>query len=141
MGRRLKLIFMQRKHIDSQQAHEKMLNIVNYCVCVCSVAQLCLTHCDPMDCSPPGVPVHGLFQSGILEHVAISSSKGSFQSRDQTCVSYISCTDTCILYHCTTWETQLIIAAAAAAKSLQSCLTLCDPIDGSPPGSFVHGIL
>ena len=32
-------------------------------------------------------------------------------------------------------------AAAAAAKSLQSCLTLCDPIDGSPPGSSVHRIL
>ena len=31
--------------------------------------------------------------------------------------------------------------AAAAAKSLQSCLTLCDPIDGSPPGSPVHGNL
>ena len=31
--------------------------------------------------------------------------------------------------------------AAAAAKSLQSCLTLCDPIDGSPPGSSVPGIL
>ena len=31
--------------------------------------------------------------------------------------------------------------AAAAAKSLQSCLTLCDPIDGSPPGSPVPGIL
>ena len=30
---------------------------------------------------------------------------------------------------------------AAAAKSLQSCLTLCDPRDGSPPGSPVHGIL
>ena len=29
----------------------------------------------------------------------------------------------------------------AAAKSLQSCLTLCDPIDGSPPGSLVPGIL
>ena len=29
---------------------------------------------------------------------------------------------------------------AAAAKSLQSCPTLCDPIDGSPPGSSVHGI-
>ena len=27
------------------------------------------------------------------------------------------------------------------AKSLQSCLTLCDPMDGSPPGSYVHGIL
>ena len=32
-------------------------------------------------------------------------------------------------------------AAAAATKSLQSCLTLCDPIDGSPPGSPVPGIL
>ena len=31
--------------------------------------------------------------------------------------------------------------AAAAAKSLQSCLTLCDPIDGSPPGSPVPGIV
>ena len=32
------------------------------------------------------------------------------------------------------------VAAAAAAKSLQLCPTLCDPIDGSPPGSPVHGI-
>ena len=32
-------------------------------------------------------------------------------------------------------------AAAAAAKSFQSCLTLCDPTDGSPPGSSVPGIL
>ena len=34
-----------------------------------------------------------------------------------------------------------LAAAAAAAKSLQSCPTLCDPIDGSPPGSTVPGIL
>ena len=34
-----------------------------------------------------------------------------------------------------------ISAATAAAKSLQSCLTLCDPIDSSPPGSAVPGIL
>ena len=34
-----------------------------------------------------------------------------------------------------------IVTAAAAAKSLQSCPTLCDPIDGSPPGSSVPGIL
>ena len=32
-------------------------------------------------------------------------------------------------------------AAAAAAKSLQSCPTLCDPVDGSPPGSSIPGIL
>ena len=34
---------------------------------------------------------------------------------------------------------QFIGIAAAAAKLLQSCLTLCNPIDGSPPGSSVHG--
>ena len=34
---------------------------------------------------------------------------------------------------------QLNAAAAAAAKSLQSCLTLCDPIDGSPPGFSIPG--
>ena len=33
------------------------------------------------------------------------------------------------------------LAAAAAAKSLQSCLTLCDTINGSPPGSTIPGIL
>ena len=44
-----------------------------------------------------------------------------------------------------TWTEKLMEAkmpaAAAAAKSLQSCLTLCDPIDGSPQGSPVPGIL
>ena len=40
------------------------------------------------------------------------------------------------------WVIKLIIdTAATAAKSLQSCPTLCDPIDGSPPGSPVPGIL
>ena len=39
-------------------------------VCV----QLCLTLCDPVGCSPPGSSVHGIFQAGILEWVAISSS-------------------------------------------------------------------
>ena len=38
-------------------------------------------------------------------------------------------------------ERSSLAAAAAAAKSLQSCPTLCDPIDGSPPGSPVPGIL
>ena len=36
---------------------------------------------------------------------------------------------------------ELAVGAAAAAKSLQSCPTLCDPIDGSPPGSPIPGIL
>ena len=38
-------------------------------------AQSCLTLCDPMDCSPSGSSVHGIFQARILEWVAISSSK------------------------------------------------------------------
>ena len=38
-------------------------------------------------------------------------------------------------------EIKTAAAAAAAAKLLQSCLTLCDPIDGSPPGSSIPGIL
>ena len=38
-------------------------------------------------------------------------------------------------------QSSLLTAPAAAAKSLQSCPTLCDPIDGSSPGSPVPGIL
>jgi len=54
--------------------------------------------------------------------------------------------DTYAVYHsgCTSTQSHLrctAAAAAAAAKSLQSCPTLCDPVDGSPPGSPVPGIL
>ena len=56
--------------------------------CVC--AQLCLTLCDPKDCSRPGSSVHRIFQARILEWVAISCSKGSSQSRDWTFVSWVS---------------------------------------------------
>ena len=41
----------------------------------------------------------------------------------------------------TVLNTKGTTAAAAAAKSRQSCPTLCDPIDGSPPGSSIPGIL
>ena len=40
--------------------------------CMCLVAQLCLTLCNPMDCSPPGSSVHGILQARILEWVAMS---------------------------------------------------------------------
>ena len=42
------------------------------------VAQLCLTHCDRMNCNPPGSSVHGISQARILEWVDISFSRGSF---------------------------------------------------------------
>ena len=45
-----------------------------------------------------------------------------------------------VMHGCESWTIKKA-AAAAAAKSLQSCPTLCDPIDASPPGSPVPGIL
>ena len=41
------------------------------------VAELCLTLCDSMDCSPPGSSVHGILQARILEWVAMPFSRGS----------------------------------------------------------------
>ena len=59
------------------------------------------TLCDPRDRSLPGSSIQGIFQARILEWVAISSSRGSIQPRDQTC---ISCIGRRILYHWATWE-------------------------------------
>ena len=58
---------------------------------LCSVTQSCPALCDPMDYSPPGSSVHGISQARMLEWVAISSSRGSFRTRDWTCVSCVSC--------------------------------------------------
>ena len=51
------------------------------CVCVKQL-QSYLTLCNPRDCSPLGSSVHGILQTRVLEWVAISSSRGSSQSRD-----------------------------------------------------------
>ena len=53
-------------------------------------SQLCLTFCDPMNCRQPGSSVHGILQARILEWVAMPSSRGFSQSRDQTCISCIT---------------------------------------------------
>ena len=45
------------------------------------------------------------------------------------------------ILRCVLKSALVLNSAAAAAESLQSCPTLCDPIDGSPPGSLVPGIL
>ena len=87
---------------------------------MCSVAQLCLTLCDLMDCSPPGSSVHGIFQARILEWVVISYSRGSSLPKNWTRVSGISYTGRWILYHC-----------CSVAKS---SLTLWGLMDCSMPG-------
>ena len=53
------------------------------------VAQSCPTLFNPMDCSPPGSSVHGIFQARLLEWIAISFSRRSSQSRDGTHVSCV----------------------------------------------------
>ena len=59
--------------------------------------QLCLTLCDPVDCSLPGSSVLGILQARVLEWVAMPFFWGSSQPRDQIHVSCVSCTDRWIL--------------------------------------------
>ena len=56
----------------------------------CLVTKLCLTLCDPMDCSLPGFSVHGISQARILEWVAISCFRESSWPRDRTRVSFFA---------------------------------------------------
>ena len=54
---------------------------VQHCA-ACLVTQSCLTLCNPIDYSPPGSSVHGIFPGNDTGVVAISSSRGSSQPRD-----------------------------------------------------------
>ena len=60
------------------------------CVLRAQMLQSCLTVCNPMDYSLPDSSVYGVFQARILEWVAMPSSRGSSQIRDQTQVSRIA---------------------------------------------------
>ena len=57
-----------------------------------------------MDRSPPDSSVHGILQTSILELVAMLSSRGSSQSRDQTRGSYVSCIGSGFFTTSATWE-------------------------------------
>ena len=109
------------------------------------IAQSCPTLCNPMNCSLPRSSVHGIFQTRVLEWVAISFHMGSSQPRDQTQVSRIA--GRCF----TIWATReahlmyqevyysnvkASCMCTCGAKSPQSCPTLC-----TLPDSSVHGIL
>ena len=71
------------------------------CVQACLVTRSCPALCDPMDCSPPGSSVCGIFQARILEWDAISYSRGSSWP---TVGTHGSCIGRWILHHWTTWE-------------------------------------
>ena len=60
-------------------------------LCYHSVATSCLTLCDPVDCTLPGLCVHGIFHARILEQATISYPKRSSQPKDQLRISCFSC--------------------------------------------------
>ena len=73
---------------------------LTWCAVLCSLSRVWL-FCDPVDCSPPASPIHGVSQARILEWVAISSSRGPSQPRDRT---HVSCIGRQSLYHYAAWE-------------------------------------
>ena len=93
------------------------------------------------DCS------HEIKRHLLLGRKAMTNLDSILKSRDITLPTKLCLVKAMVfpvvMYGCESWTIKkaAAAAAAAAAKSLQSCLTLCDPIDGSPPGPAVPGIL
>ena len=116
-----------------------------------SVAQLCLTPCDPMNRSTPGLPklmsIESVMPSNrlilsrpllllpsVFPSIRVFSDESALHIRWPKYWSFS-------ISPSNEYSGLISFAAAAAAESLQSCPTLCNPIDGSPPGSPVPGIL
>ena len=113
------------------------------------------TLCNPIDSSPPGSPIPRILQTRTLEWVAISFSnvwKWKVKVKSLSFVWLLATPRTAAHQAPPSMgfsrrgteegsHKPKRSTAAAAAKSLQSCLTLCDPIEGSPPGSAVPEIL
>ena len=93
--------------------------------------QSCPTLCDPLDCSPSGSSIHEVFQARILEWVAISYSRGSFQPRDRTCIP-------CIAGGFLTSEPPgkplVKMDCCFCCSVAESCPTRCNPVECSTPG-------
>ena len=103
---------------------------------LCSVAQSCLTFCDPMNCGLTGSSAHGIFQARILVWVAISYSRG--YSWLQSSNPWLLClphwqVDSLPLYHLGNPISHLLLLLLLLSRF--SCVWLCDPTDSSPPGS------
>ena len=104
----------------------------------CSVVQLCLTLCDHMNCNTPGLPVlyHLLEFAKVHVHCICDANQPchplmpSFPSaldlsQHQGLFQWV------VYSHVSEWVSEVA----------QSCPTLCDPMDCSPPGSSIRGIL
>ena len=107
-------------------------NLTALTVLACSVTQSCLTLCDPVDCSPSGSSVRGVFPARILGWIAIPFSRGSSWPRDRSRVSCFAggffpiwatreaaCNVLIVYYHCH-WRLRFDWPQAN-----YSCLHLC----------------
>ena len=94
------------------------------------VTKLCPTLCDPMDCTPPGSSLHGIFQSRKLGLVSISFSRdlpdpgtfptqGPSRPRDRIHTSCTCCTGKWILYRWATWDSRLADRLMEAQRSFR----------------------
>ena len=107
-------------------------------LCVCMLSHFShIWLCDPMDSSLPGSSVHGILQARILEWVALPSSREFSWPGIEPHLLY--------RLH---WQVGSLPLAppgkpytAQSVLVAQSCLTLCNPMDCSLPGSSVHVIL
>ena len=117
--------------------------------------QSCPTLCNPIDSSPTGSPIPGILQARTLEWIAISFSN-AWKWKVKVNHSVVSNSSrphglqpTRLLHpwdfpgkstgvgcHCLLQ----FMKVKSESEVTQSCLTLCDPIDCSPPGSSIHGI-
>ena len=111
-------------HIHTHTYKYTSLKMGIHTMCMCAKSlQSCLTLCDPMDRSPPGSSVHGISQAGILEWLAISSSRGSSWARDRTSSLASPALAVEFFTTSTTWEThpqstisQLFISAVHSCR-------------------------
>ena len=79
---------MTEPELNERERKEQVLgprwNLASFPLWRAQLLQSCWTLCNPMDCSPPGSSVHSILQAGILDRVAIPSSRESSHPRDQT---------------------------------------------------------
>ena len=109
-------------------------------------------HCDPMDCSTPGLPVH--HQLPELTQIRVHRVSDAMQppnpllspsppafnlSQNQGLFQWVSSSHQ--VAKVLEFQASASVLPMNAVTSLQSCPTLYDPIDGSPPGSPIPGIL
>ena len=99
------MTFQKHGPLAQHNSHKWASDLVTKCVCVCvcvCVCGMCSVKspplCGPMDCSPPGSSVHGIFQANILEWLPFLTPE-YLPNPGIKPASLVSCTGSQVLYH------------------------------------------